>query len=190
MRKKITFILLELAFIIGGAYIIKLGQLHNLSVIAFCLVFTFIMYFLASHNIKPVDDGIYVTLCGFVFFASFLGSCFDFYNLIRWYDDFLHLWSGIICCQVGFAVTKHLLEPTEPLNSKKKWFVMLFVFFLTMGCASVWEILEFGADNLLGLNMQAGGLSDTCFDMLDALIGCLLTLPYVYTRVNKMHINE
>lgn len=190
MRRKIIFIFFELSYLLGGAYSVMTGRNTDLGLIAFCMVFTFSMYYLVSHDIKPVDDGIYVTLCGFVFMASFLGSCLEFYELIPHYDDFLHLWSGVISAQIGFVLARYLWQPDEAVKGNRRIFLLMFVFFFTMGCASLWEIFEFGADRFLGLNMQAGGLEDTCIDMLDALAGCVVMLPYINSLINKIHLNK
>ena len=48
----------------------------------------------------------------------------------------------------------------------KPRFVALFAFMFAMGMGAVWEIFEFGMDQLFGLNMQKSGLVDTMWDLI------------------------
>ena len=52
----------------------------------------------------------------------------------------------------------------------------------SMGIASIWELIEFGLDRYLGFDCQAGGLTDTMFDILDCLIGSVLRLYIIILK--------
>ena len=71
-----------------------------------------------------------------------------------------------------------------------KVFVMIFLFMFTMGVASLWEIMEFSLDNILGTHTQIGGLEDTMIDMVDALIGAIISIPYFIRKMSDKHSKE
>ena len=48
-----------------------------------------------------------------------------------------------------------------------------------------WELIEFGLDRYLGFDCQAGGLTDTMFDILDCLIGSIIATIYYYFKIRK-----
>ena len=68
-----------------------------------------------------------------------------------------------------------------------KVFVIIFLFMFTMGVASIWEIMEFSLDNILGTHTQIGGLEDT---MIDALIGAFISIPYFIKKLSDEYIKE
>lgn len=182
LKNKSFFIinLIYLLYIISGIWFIKEKMFFELSIVAFCLIGTFILSILNKKLNKLVDNSIYINLVVFIMVASLLGSCFGFYD-INHYDDFLHLYSGILCCNVAYLVIRYFNEK----NDMSKLFVIIFLFMFTMGVASLWEIMEFSMDNILGTNTQVGGLTDTVIDMIDALIGAVISIPYFVKNFYK-----
>ena len=59
-----------------------------------------------------------------------------------------------------------------------------------MASGAVWEIFEFGMDQIFGLNMQKSGLQDTMFDLIvDALGGLFVSvLVYKYLKNGERSI--
>ena len=52
-----------------------------------------------------------------------------------------------------------------------------------MGFASICEIIEYSLDTIFKMNTQAGGLSDTMQDMIDALIGSVIMIIYYIRKI-------
>lgn len=180
--------LLVAIYTLSAIYFITIKGYSYLSILLFCMVFTIATYVLHTKVPKLMDKGVYITLCSFVLFASLLGTCFKFYDLIKWYDDFLHLWSGIIFTQIGFVIVRYLFQ--GEINPRSIAFILIFSFMFTMGCASLWEIWEFLGDTFLGLNTQVGGLVDTCVDMIDALIGAAFIMPHIYILTKRLNTHD
>lgn len=144
----------------------------------FCLIGTFILEILyKKHILKEI--GIYITLQLFLFFASFLGSSFNFYNIPN-YDDFLHIWSGFICVAIAWNILG-LFKYTKQLNPL---FILIFLFMFSMGVASLWEISEYLMDTFIGTHTQRG-LKDTNIDMIDCMIGSIFMCAYYFKKINK-----
>ena len=107
----------------------------------------------------------------FVFFAYFLGSVVNLYNLIWWYDVFMHFCSGFFTFMIGIFILSREKVQTSV------WFQIFFGICVVMLVAGIWEFFEFGADLLLGMDLQHHldtGVVDTMEDMLAAFGGGIL----------------
>jgi hypothetical protein len=121
------------------------------------------------HLILPAEIDLTVTL--FVYLSIFLGSARDLYDRIWWWDLFVHANSGLLVGLLGF-IWAFLLFYFNRVRARPG-FVLLFAVALAMLVGSVWEILEYALDQLLGWNMQRSGLVDTMWDLIADLVGAL-----------------
>jgi hypothetical protein len=108
----------------------------------------------------------------FIFATIFLGEAFDFYNRYWWWDIALHAGSAVGFGLVGFIFTFMMFEGDR--YAAPAWAIAFlgFCFALTLG--ALWEIFEFGMDQIFGLNMQKSGLVDTMWDLILNTIGASL----------------
>ena len=96
----------------------------------------------------------------------------------------LHTGSGFLLGIFGFLLVYVLNErPDIDLHMRPR-FVALFAFMFAVGMGALWEIFEFGMDQLFGLNMQKSGLVDTMWDLIVEVVGAAVTalLGWVYMR--------
>lgn len=121
----------------------------------------------------------------FVLFAQLLGSILHFYGTINWYDSLMHYISGILTSFLALI----LLVLFNKYNEKDKVFNVIFIIAITLMVASLWEVFEFSADNLLGGDAQKvieTGVTDTMKDIICALLGSLLfSICYLYEYINN-----
>ena len=122
------------------------------------------------------------TLIIFIAISILGGTCFDFYRFNH-FDDVLHITSGFIGCMVARILFYFSQNETD--IPRKRIFFVIYMFMFSMGIASIWELIEFGLDRYLGFNCQAGGLTDTMFDILDCLIGSIIATIYYYFKIRK-----
>lgn len=122
------------------------------------------------------------TLIIFIAISILGGTCFDFYRFNH-FDDVLHITSGFIGCMVARILFYFSQNETDIL--RKRIFFVIYMFMFSMGIASIWELIEFGLDRYLGFDCQAGGLTDTMFDILDCLIGSVIATIYYYFKIRK-----
>ena len=192
MRKRETKkSIIDFIYIVYMASIIwflKERKLFEFGIVVFCIVSTLILGIVNKKVNKLLDNSIYINLVIFIMVSSLLGSCFKFYS-INHYDDFLHLYSGILSCNVAYLIIRYF-NNEENIKMVNKVFVMIFLFMFTMGVASLWEIMEFSLDNILGTHTQIGGLEDTMIDMVDALIGAIISIPYFIRKMSDKHSKE
>jgi uncharacterized membrane protein YjdF len=124
-----------------------------------------------------VPSEIQVAAVLFIFATLFLGEVRDYYERIWWWDLALHGTAGILLGLIGFLVVYVLNESELVEVHMKPAFVALFAFFFSLALGTLWELFEFGMDEIFGLTMQkpmAGdpsGLTDTMWDLIVDTIG-------------------
>lgn len=122
------------------------------------------------------------TLIIFIAISILGGTCFNFYRFNH-FDDVLHIASGFIGCMA--AKILFCFSQYETNTPRKQIFFVIYIFMFSMGIASIWELIEFSMDRYLGFDCQAGGLTDTMFDILDCLIGSIIATIYYYIKIRK-----
>lgn len=150
----------------------------------FLIILTFFMTYYPS--ILEKKFGVYlpnrlqVIITLFIFAAQVLGEMNGFYDKISWWDTMLHTTSGVILGLMGFLFVYLLNEKGNSNVNLSPAFVIIiaFCFAITMGV--FWEFFEFGADRLLGYNMQKyrmpgqDGLIDTMGDLIVDAVGAIV----------------
>jgi hypothetical protein len=110
-----------------------------------------------------------VGITTFIFATIFLGEAADFYQRYWWWDGMLHLGSALGFGILGFLLVFMLFEGDR--YAAPAWALALIAFCVAVTIGAVWEIFEFGADALFGLNMQESGLADTMGDLIVDVLG-------------------
>jgi hypothetical protein len=114
---------------------------------------------------------------GFVFASLFLGEFHSYYERFWWWDIALHSSSGLLLGIVGFLLVYVLNENRRIDLHMRPGFVALFAFAFAVTVGALWEIFEFAADQLFGLQMQKpmlgdpSGLTDTMWDLIVDTLG-------------------
>lgn len=166
----IHILLWALRLVILGTAIWALFNLNwesfFLTILAYTLSFIpeFIEY--KFKTILPVEFDFGIIL--FVFLSIFLGEVGDAYERFFWWDALLHISSAFI---LGYAAFLWLYVKVQQgkldAGSKMKGFI---IFSVALALGALWEIFEFGMDQVFGFTMQKSGLIDTMWDLIvDAL---------------------
>ncbi|WP_292020556.1 hypothetical protein [Maritimibacter sp. UBA3975] len=108
----------------------------------------------------------------FLFGTVFLGEAFDFYERFWWWDIALHGTSAVGFGVVGVVLTLLMFEGNRYDAPAYAVAGIAFAFAVTIG--TMWEIFEFGMDQIFGLNMQKSGLMDTMTDLIVDCVGAAL----------------
>jgi hypothetical protein len=119
-----------------------------------------------------IPSEIQVVAILFVFATLFLGEVRDYYERFWWWDLALHFSAGLLLGLLGFLVV-YMLNENEMVDvHMRPSFVALFAFLFAVTMGTLWEIFEFGMDELFGLTMQKpmlgdpSGLTDTMWDLI------------------------
>ena len=187
-KKKWIIDFIYIVYMASIIWFLKERKLFEFEIVVFCIVSTLILGIVNKKVNKLLDNSTYINLVIFIMVSSLLGSCFKFYS-INHYDDFLHLYSGVLSCNIAYLIIRYF-NNEENIKMVNKVFVIIFLFMFTMGVASLWEIMELSLDNILGTHTQIGGLEDTMIDMIDALIGAIISIPYFIRKLSDEYIKE
>lgn len=122
----------------------------------------------------------------FLYCAIFLGEVRSFYYLVPRWDSICHFFSSMMMGFFGLMVITILNRDEHIAMDLSPFFLCLFAFCFSVTMGSLWEIYEFAADGLFGMNMQkfmtAQGellvgheaLRDTMKDIIVDVLGAFL----------------
>jgi len=136
-----------------------------------------------NYNITlPFELDLLITLS--IFLHTFLGEGLDFYSRYWLWDKLLHVYGSAVFALLAFTIVYTLhytrkLRLTLPL-------IGLFTFAFSMAMGAMWEIAEFGVDNIFGSQSQHG-LADTMIDLINDFAGGLAAagLGVVYVKYSN-----
>ena len=134
----------------------------------------------------PIEIDLLIII--FTYGTLFLGEMHGFYTSFWWWDKALHASSGILFGLVGFLMAFILNEEKRVVQGMTPGFLALFAFSFAIMIGALWELFEFGMDQLFSMTMQDGGsLIDTMSDLiLDSLTALFVALVgYFYIRKQK-----
>jgi len=179
---------LRLTLIAAAVLAIIYGSWFNLLIIVITLVFTFLPHLVEKKYKIYIPLDFEFVIIFFVYASLFLGEVRDFYGRFWWWDIFLHTFSAIAFCFLGF-IAFFLLFKAEKIKTRPVW-IAIFSFCFSVTIAVLWEIFEFIMDQAFGLNMQKNGLYDTMGDLISASVSSLLVtaVGYIYLKSNQKSI--
>lgn len=156
------------------------------------LAVMFVPSLLQKHWTWPIPDSMYILYFVFLYCAIYLGEVRNFYYLVPNWDTWLHTFSGGMLGALGFVVVGQLNEVRGvPVKLGPK-FVCIFALCFAMTTGVLWEIYEFTADGLLGMNMQKfrlengvelvgrAALRDTMKDLIVDFLGAAVVVGAGY----------
>ena len=130
---------------------------------------TLVPMYLSGRTGIRLPTAFLIGITAFIFATIFLGEAFDFYNRYWWWDVVLHGGSALGFGLVGFLFVFTLFEGDR--FAAPAWAMALIAFTFAVTIGALWEIFEFGLDQIFGLNMQKSGLVDTMYDLIVDVIG-------------------
>ena len=139
------------------------------AVLALSLMFVPNIITLRTPITVPIEFAFVMVL--FTFLSVFLGEIADAYERFFWWDAFLHTWAGVVFGLVGFLIL-YILDSQKKIKTSL-FIIAMFVFSFSMAVGAIWEIFEFGMDEIFGLNLQKSGLDDTMWDLIVNFFGAL-----------------
>ena len=123
-----------------------------------------------------------ITYVLFVFLSMFCGEVLKLYATVRGWDGAMHALSG------GFIGLGVILWLRSLIYQRKIQFSfllqMVFTFSFGVMIATIWEIVEFGSDQIFGTTSQDRSLYDTMTDLVYGSAGtaAFIGLYYFFTK--------
>jgi len=108
----------------------------------------------------------------FIFGTVYLGEAFGFYEKYWWWDILLHGGSAMGFGLIGFIFVFILFEGDK--YAAPHWALALIAFCIAITIGTLWEVFEFGMDQVFGMNMQKTGLIDTMWDLVVNICGAAI----------------
>ncbi|OGQ63966.1 MAG: hypothetical protein A2V21_303445 [Deltaproteobacteria bacterium GWC2_55_46] len=130
----------------------------------------------------PFELDLLITLS--IFLNTFMGEWLNFYQRVWLYDKALHVYGSAVVGLLAFVVV-YSLNYTRKVRLSLP-FIGLFTVTFAMAMGGIWEIGEFTVDTLFG-KMTQNGLGDTMWDLINDLIGGIVTavVGMVYVRYSN-----
>lgn len=174
-REEIQYvIIIILKSLIGALVVLSAVQMNLfLSIMsAFVLFLTFLPAIISrSFRINlPIEIDLILALMLYLHYA--LGEYNGFYVKLSWWDILLHGGNSIIIGMIGLTFGYSLLMTSR--IKAKPIFVSSFSVFFAVFVGVLWEIFEFGMDQIFGFNMQKSGLVDTMTDLMVDVSGAMV----------------
>lgn len=182
IHKRLT-LFLQFTLLIGVVLAVMQGRWLTATVIVGIIGVTLMPLVLGRRFAVHIPPEFEVLAVVFAYVSLFLGEVHGYYLRFWWWDVVLHIGSGFLLGILGFLLVYVLNEVESVDVHMRPRFVALFAFTFSVGMGALWEIFEFGMDQVFGLNMQKSGLVDTMWDLIvdtgGALIISLLGWSYL-----------
>jgi len=143
------------------------------------------LYLKAVHDVYVPAVFMYVTIV-FIFSSVFFGQFGGLYDRWHWYDSFLHFISALAFGLAGFLLL-FVFYVHNKLRLPKS-IILFFTFFFCLGVGALWEIIEYGIDNVFGTNMQVNSLDDTMIDLMLNGLGAVVAVTFCYIYMSRTSI--
>lgn len=169
-----------------GLYFIKDMNIFLSLIITFpCLFLLALVPEIINKIFKyKMSDGLICFYLIFMILALEVGSLYNVYHIVWWYDLFTHFLSGVFMSYIAVII----LDKNKITFKKHKLFYITFIIAFSLAIAGIWEICEFSCDNLVGSDTQFvkdTGVHDTMEDMIIAFIGSIFTAIYFFKKRNN-----
>ena len=135
----------------------------------------------------------------FIIASMYLGELHSFFYRIVWWDIMLHTASAMMLAYLTWLLA-YVINHDADLDKKvRPFFIALFVFCVPVALGAIWEMFEFAADKVLGVNMIKAiapgditrfydyqrGFYNSLHDMIMDTSGALLVAIGVYLHLFK-----
>lgn len=128
-------------------------DLENVLICLLTLVLLTLPIFIQKNFKIELPNTLEIIILLFIFAAEILGEINSFYQHIPIWDTILHTLNGFLCAGVGFSLISLLNDNIDTFNLSPIFMVLVsFCFSMTVGVC--WEFFEYGADKILGFDMQ------------------------------------
>ncbi len=88
----------------------------------------------------------------FIAAGSILGSCFNLYTALPFFDTLLHGMSGVLFAALGFALAERFFG--RLVGGRAIFGAILFAFCFSLAIAVIWELFEYFCTVTLGFDMM------------------------------------
>ena len=110
-----------------------------------------------------------------------MGQCWKLYYLTAWWDKMLHIFGGILFALVGWTIFHKLCKENTPRLA-----TAVFALCFSVSLSVIWEFLEFGADQFLGMDMQHDSILT---EFRSYKLGPAIGVLGIYENIDQVTLN-
>ena len=130
------------------------GEYESMFLCALSLVLM-VLPSIVSRRLKIVlPSTLEIIILLFIFAAEILGEINSFYVRVPNWDTMLHTINGFLCAAIGFCLVDMMNREDQFSFKLSPLYLAIVSFCFSMTVGVLWEFYEFGADHLLGIDMQ------------------------------------
>lgn len=151
-----TIIIIYILFcIFSSIFWIVDFQIRNLCMSVAFMGFVPLLLFV-EYKIKFRCGALFTAGVLFIAIGSLLGSCFNFYTIIPFFDTILHGMSGLLFACLGFTLAEKFFGRVDSI--RKFFGCAVFALCFSLAIAVVWEIFEYICTVFFGFDMMEDSL--------------------------------
>lgn len=150
----IVYLILRISVLFVIIDQIKSREFENLFLCILTLILFLIPSFIEKKVHIDIPDTLETIILLFIYAAEILGEIREYYILFPYWDTILHTMNGFLAAAIGFSLIDILNKNDKFSISLSPLFVALVAFCFSMTIGVIWEFFEFGADQILGTDMQ------------------------------------
>ena len=129
-----------------------------------------------------------ICLLLFIFAAEILGEIHEFYIIFPFWDTVLHTLNGFLMAAIGLSLVNLLNKSDKLTFSLSPLFTAIVAFCFSMTIGVIWEIFEFGMDQIFLLDMQKDTIVHHISSvLLDPAGG---NVPHKITNISEIIIHD
>lgn len=173
-------------FVLATAGVVNYRDIAPLLFVAFLIVVWIPVAFELIFKIK-IEKHSNICYQAFMILSIIVGSIWGIYDLIAYYDIFIHTLSGVLIAIIAYS----LITSSKNIKLGAFW-MFVVVFAITMACGGLWEIWEFVTDILMNGNSQRvvgfverAAVMDTMIDLICDMTGGILGGSICVISYNK-----
>jgi hypothetical protein len=160
--------LLRLTFLVGAVVFAVTGDAKGVANLLLAAVAVVVARLVDLPRVYDLAFVIAMTFTGW-------GEALGLYDTFVWYDDVVHTIVPMLTCQVAyiaFARLEVVPDPRERTSLRREWGIAVATFCFGVAVAGLWEIVEFGSDELFGSQLQLSN-TDTVTDLIAGTAGSI-----------------
>ncbi|HHY28823.1 MAG TPA: hypothetical protein GX523_19160 [Desulfitobacterium dehalogenans] len=184
-------LIFEMTVLINGISALWGKQWKDLGLSALAmalLIIPFLLNYLANRAELKLPPGFLLTGVVFIFLAQYFGEIRKFYQMLWWWDIFLHGAFGVLSVLFALYIMQSNLKKVSQLSDTRfTLFIAILSLCFSIACSALWEMFEFTGDILLPVKMVKGGLEDTMSDLLSGSLTALITAAGYYFIWRFLH---
>ncbi len=163
-KGRLVFLLIYIAYtVFSSVYFAVLGRTRD-ALLPLGYASLFVVLLFAFECFLRIECPLpFVLVLFFVPIGGILGSCYDFYTFIPFFDSVLHTVSGFIFAALGYVIMERILMKND---TRSRLAMLIFAFAFSLAVAVLWEMFEWALTAAMSGDMHEDSLVNSIHSYL------------------------